>query len=273
MSIIHLILKIKGIMDKFKEDHVTAFSAQSAFFILLSSFPFMIFFLTLVHYLPFSKSEILTALLRVVPANTKSTVMVLFGDMYAKANGTLLSISIITALWSASRGMLAITNGLNTIYDTDETRNYFVLRFFSMIYTLIFCIALILILAAFVFGNTLYQYTLKFAPWLSEIASLIMHFRMLVGTLVLVIFFLILYRFIPDRRGRLKYELPGAILSAFGWTAIAILMSIYVQYFGNFSYMYGSLAGVVVIMLWLYFSMILFFIGAEINHYFYPRRF
>lgn len=272
MKVIRLIIMGKTFTDKYRDDHVSAFAAQAAFFIILSFFPFTMFLLTLTQFLPFTQSDIMDVILTVVPAESKSIVVAIVTDLFSKTSTTLLSFSIITALWSASRGILSITRGLNAIYGKNETRNYFILRFLSMLYTLIFSIVLVLVLTLLVFGNSLYRYIAKIAPLLKNVADIVLDFRMLGVITILVCFFTIMYRFIPNRNGALRHELPGALFAAACWSLLSFAFSIYVDHFSNFSYMYGSLTGIVIIMLWLYVCMTVFFIGAELNNALFPSK-
>ena len=86
---IHFIKFTQKISKKIKEDHVTAFSAQAAFFTVLSFFPFLLFFLTLARYLPFTKEDILSWLLQIIPSETHTTITVLVQDMYVKSSKTV----------------------------------------------------------------------------------------------------------------------------------------------------------------------------------------
>ena len=81
----------------------------------------------------------------------------------------------------------------------------------------------------------------------------------------LIVVSVVLYEFLPNKRGKLKNQLPGAIFTAFGWTLASFLISIYMDIFKGFSNMYGSLATIVLIMLWLYFCMYIMLLGGEIN--------
>ena len=126
-------------------DAVTAYSGEAALYIIISLFPFLMFLLTLLKYLPFTQEELLIVLSRFVPNNIFSYIESLVEELYT-TSGTVLSITIVLALWSASRGILTVYRGLNSVYGIDETRNYFFLRLKSMLYTLVLCIMLIMLL-------------------------------------------------------------------------------------------------------------------------------
>lgn len=253
--------------EKMKKDHVTAFSAQSAFFILLSVFPFLMLLLTFTKYLPFSQSDVTELMLKVVPTEFTTYTISIVDELYQKATKTVLSMSAIVSLWSASKGILSMMNGLNTIYRTNESRNYFVLRFIATIYTLLFMIILIVMLSVFVFGNKIFDMLIAKIPAINDILGLVISIRTGVGIVIIFLFIALVYKALPNRKVKMKTQIPGAVFTTAAWLLLSYGFSIYIDSFSNFSYMYGSLAGIMLAMLWLYFSMYVIFLGAEINYF------
>lgn len=253
--------------EKMKKDHVTAFSAQSAFFILLSVFPFLMLLLTFTKYLPFSQSDVTELMLKVVPTEFTTYTISIVDELYQKATKTVLSMSAIVSLWSASKGILSMMNGLNTIYRTNESRNYFVLRFIATIYTLLFMIMLIVMLSVFVFGNKIFDMLIAKIPAINDILGLVISIRTGVGIVIIFLFIALVYKALPNRKVKMKTQIPGAVFTTAAWLLLSYGFSIYIDSFSNFSYMYGSLAGIMLAMLWLYFSMYVIFLGAEINYF------
>lgn len=263
--ILSCIDKIRKFTIKLREDSISAFAAQAAFFIILSFFPFVMFLLTLLNYLPVSAENLRTFMSGIFPATVNNILNTIFSELIDKSSGAVLSVTVIAALWSASRGMLALVRGLNAVYQHKETRNYFLIRSVSMLYTLGFAALLIATLILLVFGNSLYEFIIKRLPLLGETALVIMSLRSLVTMTILTIFFLLMYLVIPNRKSSLLKELPGAILTAGGWLGLSFLFSFYIDHMEGFTYTYGSLTTLAICMLWLYFCMYILFIGAEVN--------
>ena len=259
-------LMIKAFLKKLREDTVSAFAAQTAFFVILSFLPFLIFLLTLVRYLPVETENLLASVQTVFPEAVHEYIGVLLSEVMEKTTGAILSISVITALWSASRGFLVIIQGMNAVYGNKETRKYFVLRLLSVGYTLVFAVVLLLTLVLLVFGNQIYLYAQSRVPLLQQTAFLVICLRTVVSLVVLTGFFWGLYLLVPDRKSKhATAELPGAVLSATGWLGFSYLYSFYIDRMSNFSAMYGSLTAIVLCMIWLYACMYIMFIGAELN--------
>ena len=260
-----IIRRIISFTTKLRDDSVSAFAAHAAFFIILSFFPFVMFLLTLLNYLPFSADDLQIFSSGILPEEVTKLVHTILSELMKKSSGTVLSATVIAALWSASRGMLALVRGLNAVYGYKETRNYFLIRGVSMLYTLGFAALLILALILLVFGNQLYLFVTARFPLLGDFALVVMSLRSLVIMTILTIFFLLMYLIIPNRKSKILRELPGAILTAGGWLGFSYLFSFYIDHIGTLSYIYGSLTTLAVCMLWLYFCMYILFIGAEIN--------
>ncbi len=256
---------VMAFLKKLRQDTVSAFAAQTAFFVILSFFPFVIFLLTLLNYLPVPLEQMLRVVKSFLPATLHEFADPLMEEVFTDTTKALLSVSAITALWSASRGFLVIIQGLNAVYGNRETRNYFVVRVCAVFYTLIFAVVLILTLLLLVFGNQIYLQIQSRLPVLEHTAFLVISLRTVIFLLALTVYFLLLYLIIPNRKSGFFDELPGAILSAAGWLGFSYLYSFYIDNLSNFSAMYGSLTAIVLCMIWLYACMYIMFIGAELN--------
>lgn len=256
--------KIMNITADIAADHVGAYAAQSAYFFMLCLIPIILLLITMVQYTPVTKADVMTAVIQVFPASVENLITSIVNQVYNQSMG-IIPVTIIVAMWSAGKGVLAMASGLNCIYSCRETRNYIVLRIRSTVYTLLFIVVIILLLVLSVFGNTLNLFIARHIPFLKRIADWLIETRAVITPTVLVIFSLMLYKFLPNRRGRFRDQLPGAMFAAVGWMVISWVFSIYLDVFKGFSSMYGSLTTIVLIMLWMYFCMYCILLGAEMN--------
>lgn len=259
-----ILKKIKNITDKIAEDHISAYAAQSAFFIMLSLVPILLLLMTMVRFTPITQADIMAAAYELFPKTVSSTIISIVNEVYSQT-GTAISVSLLVVLWSAGKGVLAISNGLNTIRGQVETRNYIFLRLRAAIYTVLFLLAIILSLVFLGFGNSISMLVNKYIPVFQYVMDFIIETRTIIMILVLIVFSLSIYMFLPNKRRRLRSQLPGAIFTAFGWTFASFIFSIYMDIFKGFSNMYGSLTTIVIIMLWLYFCMYIMLLGGEMN--------
>ncbi len=263
-----LVRLINSFSKKLNADNVSAFSTQAAFFLIISFFPFAMFLLTLLNYLPVSKPELLSAIESVFPQTVAVYLSDILDELLEKSNGTVLSLSAIATLWASSKGFYAVVRGLDAIYHAGGKRSYFLTRILAALYTLLFAALVVAVLFFFVFGNQIYLFCLKHIPILSEMALLIISVRTLVGFCLMILFFTLVFITMPNRKSSFFAELPGAIIASAGWIGFSYLFSFYIDNFSNYSATYGSLTAVVLCMLWFYSCMYIMFIGAEINQVF-----
>lgn len=266
-KILSLTQNVLAFSRKMRDDFVSSFAAQGAFFIIISAFPFAMFLLTMIQYLPITEADLLSIVNTYIPDTFSSYIIMILTEVYRTGSGTIISVTAITALWSASRGVLTLIRGMNNIYGIKETRNYFRLRILAVFYTFVFTIMLICTMFFLVFGNSLLIWIQKRLPNLVDLALLIISIRTIVLLFVLVLFFEMLYLFIPNRKSHFMRELPGALIASTGWMIFSYGYSYYIDHLKDFSSTYGSLTAIVLLMLWLYFCMYILFLGGEVNHY------
>ena len=261
---LHLAL---GFMERMRKDHVSAYAAQAAYFLIMSFIPFVLFLTAIVQYTPLTYREVRQAIMSVVPENLQGFVLNIVAEVFSKS-AAVLPLSALVALWSSGKGMQALINGLNTIYHVKETRNWLVNRIYSMFYMFLFVLALIASLLLLVMGNRIHVLISGYVPFLGNVIGRILGAKTFLVFVMLFFVFLVLYRYLPIRRASLKSQVPGAFLTAVAWSVFSYLFSLYFTFFPDFSIMYGSLSTLILVMVWLYFCMNLLLYGAEINAYF-----
>lgn len=254
-------------IKKFNEHQVSIHAAQVAFFIMISLFPFLMFSITLLQYTPISENVILTVVKSIIPGNLSNVILNWLKESYAASSGTILSITVITTLWAGSKGFSSIAFELDCIYEVPNRRNPILRRLLSLVETAAFTLMIIFSLILLVYGNQIVQIINNFFPFLSNLKIIIFILRSSVSFLIFVFYFQCIYRFIPNRKSKFREELPGAGFSAFLWIVFSYLYSLYIDYHSSFSSIYGSLTYMVLLMLWMYFCIIIIFLGAMLNQY------
>ncbi len=260
----NIIGKLRFFWKKCRDDNVSAFASQAAFFIVMSLIPFIMLLISLVQYTPVTEAMVMEMVNKVMPTYLSPFFISIIHEMYNRSVG-IVSITAVAAIWSAAKGIQYLTNGLNTVYDIEETRNWLFLRLRAIFYTLILLLTIAASLTLVVFGNSLQKLLLKYLPFVSEMTGGIIRLRSIILLAVLIIFFAVLYKMLPNRKASIRGQLPGSIMSAIGWSVLSFGFSIYVDEFNGFS-MYGSLTTIVLLMLWLYFGMYILLLSAEINN-------
>ena len=253
----------KSFFDKCKRDKINAYSAQSAFFIILSTIPFLMVFSSLLQYTPITEGTLLKMYQTALPDYISAFLISITDEVYNRSVG-IISITAIVAIWSAAKGIQYMTDGLNSVNDLEENRNWFVLRLWAIVYTIVFLFAVVFTLVVLVFGNTLHDLAVEYIPLLQSLTDLIVRLRGFVLFGILFVFFDINFTMLPNKKLTFKSQIPGAAICAVAWYVFSFALSIYVDYFNGFS-MYGSLTTIALIMLWLYFCMYIMMMSAEVN--------
>lgn len=255
---------ISYFMRKVKEDNIGAYAAQAALFFIMSMIPFLLVLLSLLRFTPVTEGMVLSWIELISPGYVSSLVVSVVDEVYNNTGGVLLA-SIIFAIYSAAKTIQSLRYGLNIVYEIDETRNWFMLRLRAMIETFFLIIAILLLMVLLMFGQTIQDVLVEYAPIVAVVTDLILRLRMLILFFVLIVFFTVIYKVLPNRKATLRSQLVGAVGCAAAWYVFSFGVSIYIDYFHGFS-LYGSLTTIVLIMFWLYFAMYIFLVCGEVNN-------
>lgn len=263
----------KRFMAKMKKDRVDAFAAQSALFVIMGFFPFLMLLLTLIQYTPLTSEMVMELMMEFLPKDFYNVIAEIVAELFTSST-VILSGTVVAAIWAAGKSVLAITNGLNSVRGVRENRNYIYMRLRSGIFILFLLVAIILAIILLLFGNRIQNLTFEYLPLLEKFTGLIISVRAALSILVLSLVFLAMYCALPNCRVNILRQIPGAVFAASAWSIYSYGFSIYFDYAGRTSSIYGSLTTVVMMMLWLYFCMWLLFAGAQVNCYLeYPDAF
>ncbi|WP_141501172.1 YihY/virulence factor BrkB family protein [Paenibacillus luteus] len=255
----------KCLYSRFKDDDVPALGAQLTYYLILAFFPFLIFMVSLLSFIELSGDSVVAELIRLLPAAASDSISGILTEVVDNSRGTLLSFGMIATLWSASNGINAILKGLNKAYDTEEVRPFWKVRGISLIATVFLVVVIMLVMIMLIFGKSIGQYLFEWMnypngfEWIWSVLKYAIPIAAMIGA------FSLLYWIAPSRKIGLKEVLPGAVFVTFGWIVTSLLFQFYINNFGNYSKTYGSLGGMIILLIWLYISSILIMLGGEIN--------
>ncbi|GAB2534572.1 YihY/virulence factor BrkB family protein [Gracilibacillus alcaliphilus] len=263
---------IKQLIDRIGKHDVPGLSAQLSYFFLLSLFPFMIFLVTLLGYLPFNDIDVMNFLSDYAPAETINLLNNTITEVMNNRNSGLLSIGIIGTLWSASNGINALIRAFNTAYDIEEKRSFFIARGISVILTVAMIVVIIVAFALPIFGRMIGEYVFSLIGLSDDFVSTWNTLRWVISSAVFFIVLLMLYKLAPSKHVYFKHTYVGALFATVFWQLTSLGFSYYVSNMANYSATYGSLGGVIIMMFWFYLSGIIVMVGGEINALFAERR-
>ncbi|MFB7638454.1 YihY/virulence factor BrkB family protein [Peribacillus butanolivorans] len=253
------------LIKEIKEDRVTGLAAEQAYYYLLALFPLLILLLSILPYLNIDIQTAMDTIKTFMPTETVEVIEENIINILSERNGGLLTFGFLGTIWSASNGMNAFIHSMNIAYDVKETRNFIKARFISIILTLGLVVAFIVMLGLPVFGKVIIDLLQQVISLPEEMQSLFSLLRWIIAVVVISLVLTFLYRFAPNKSFPIKHVIPGAVTATILWLGISLGFSFYVSNFANYSSTYGSLGGVIILMLWLYLSGLIFVIGGEIN--------
>lgn len=251
---------IRTVMGHIREMNIPVYAAHASFFITLSAFPMLLLLVSILRYTGISVDTLTQALEGVIPQALIPFIKKQILGAYQSTTGTLLSLSALITLWSASRGTYGLRKGLNSVYKVQEKRNWLYTRGISVLYTFAFLVVLLLTLVLQVFETALLQFLS--ARW-TGLINLRFFLLLILQTAV----FTAMYMVLPNDRNKLSDSFPGAVFSSFGWLILSDLYSRYVENFPRYANIYGSVYALALSMLWLYCCVSILFYGGALNVY------
>ena len=242
-------------------------AAYGAYFLILSAFPALLLILNSLRFTQLSVADLTGALENILPEALMDSVQELILSTYRNASSAVAGVSVLTLLWSSSKGIYGLLKGLNAVYGVEEDRGYVYTRGISVVYALLFLVVVVLTLVLHVFGNTLMELLRGIQnPVVMTLVDLI-DLRGILLLAIQVLLFSAIYMVLPNKRNGFWDSLPGALFSAVGWAAFSSVYSVYVTHFSGISNIYGSVYAVAISMLWLYCCICILLYGATLNRF------
>ena len=260
--------KFQELSENMKRDHISESAAQCSYYTILSFIPFVILLITLIQYTGIAPQALFDAISQIIPSSMSEMVLGIVQEVYSKSIGTI-SISIIFTMWSAGKGLYALTTGLQTVYQTKSKKitSYIYLRVKVLLETILFIVMIVMGLTILVFGNgaiDIIKENFGALENYNQISSILAQLGFIFATFVV---FLLLYKFMPKHRVSFKSQVYGALFGAIALNIISFVFSRYLTIFKGFSITYGSLTTLMLVMMWTYSCFYTVFLGAELNKF------
>lgn len=255
-------------IKEIQKEHLNTKSSSLAFSFFLAIFPATIFLFTLIPYIPIYnfQNQLLELLLKGLPSSTQETVQETLSDIIKNQNSGLLSFGFLAALFFSTNGIIALMRNFNKASLIQETRNGWQKRKIAIILTFLISILLIVGVTLVIAGNFIITYLKKKA--IIKGAFVIYSLLALNWLVIVLLFFCVislLYYYCPATVKKFKFISAGSTLA----TVLSIVTSIgfayYVNNFGSYNKLYGSIGTLIVIMIWLYLNSMILLIGFELN--------
>ncbi len=255
------------------EDRLLGRAAELGFYFLFALFPTLFSASSILGLAARSGPEIYDRLLNylalVIPTSALGTVLVTFNQTTAASTSGKLTFGLIASIWSASVGISAIQDALNSVYRVPESRSFFRARIDAIGLTILLTAIMTLTLAAMLGGDFMARIagqTFSNSLLVDVSAFLSRLVGWLIATALLVLSFAVIYYWAPDVKARRwQWLSPGGAFGILGWLVASLGLRIYLHFFNSYAITYGSLGAVIILLTWFYITGLMLLVGAEIN--------
>jgi len=247
------------------KDDLFAMAGQLTYKMLMAFFPFLIFLISLLGFINIDRYYWLNELFSVMPDGTVSVLDGFYNEVITTRSVGVLSASLLVSLYNASSGFFVVIRCVNLTYGYKSCRNFIVNQLISIILVFMFALSLTSMLFLMIFNDKIYYYTTQFIPATPLLKLLFTFLGFLISVGVLLITTMMIYKLSNCQKPRLKSVMPGAMATVALWIVCSKVFNIYVNNFSRLSHIYGSIAGVFILIMWLNLISTSLLLGSEIN--------
>lgn len=259
----------------FQKDDMSTHAAALTYRILLAIFPFLIFLLTLLGALGLSDffDWLLEQAQRSFPSELYTQVETIVDQVRSGANGGLLSFGLITAIWAAAGGVRSVMHAFNVAYDVKEERPIWKLYPMSVLFTIGLASIVIAAAALIVLGPQTMEWLSEHAGFGDLFVTLWTWLRLPIAIVLMMLAIALMYYFFPNVEQPFRIVSPGSVIAVLIWLVATHGFSFYISSFANYNATYGSLGGIIILLLYFYISSMVLLFGAEVNAVIYKAGF
>lgn len=256
----------RNFSEKFNYNEINSKAAEMSFYLLLSIFPFLIFTISIIVYIPMLHlNKAILLIKNVIPESAFNIILSIINSAIENKSLGFLIFSFIFTLWTSSRGIRSLIIWMNKSYNVKETRSFVKVFMISFIFTITILVLIISSIILLVYGELIGYFIFNLIG-LNRVFIYIWNIlRYIVGVSTFIIILINLYKYTPNKKIKTKDVIPGAIIAALVWLLISFVYSYYANNISNYEVIYGSIGGIIVLITWLYLSSWSILIGLEVN--------
>lgn len=255
---------IKALTAKLNKDDALPYAYQLSYSLMLAIFPFLIFLLSLVGFMNLDSERIIEQIQRLMPGEAFNMFEGIITEVTKNQNGALLSVSILTAIWSSAGGFKAFMKAMNKVHGLKEDRSFIVINLDALIMVIMLAVGIAGSLLLLVFFQPIINTIKSYFP-LFDLGPGQQLLSFVLPLIFIFLLFLAFYIFVPARNVKVRHALPGAVFAALAFMAASLGFQYYVANFANYSRFYGAMGAVVVLIFWLLLISIIMVVGGALN--------
>ena len=269
---------IKSIVNSVVENDFFGMASEMGFMLCIGICPFMLFLTALFGWIGKHSfmNPIFIFLKNIVPSDALNVINTVLNEIFFYSKGGLVAVvGFCITLFLSTNTMAIVAKGLNRAYKVKETRNFFYSRLLALIMVFVHTLVLFLSITLIVFGKVIIKFLVTYIGMTEHLGNIMLFVRWPVAFFTLFVLAYLSYYILPDLTGherlRRHSALPGTIFFCISWLLGSWLFSIYINNLHTYNFVYGTIAGFAIMMMWMYYTSLLILIGGEINSQLYDR--
>ena len=269
---------IKNIIQSVLENDFFGMASEMGFMLCIGICPFMLFLTALFGWIGKHSfmNPIFIFMQNIVPSDALHLINTVLNEIFFYSKGGIVAvIGFCITLFLSTNTMAIIAKGLNRAYKVKETRNFIYSRLLALVMVFVHTLILFLSITLIVFGKVIIKFLVAYIGMTQHLANILLFVRWPIAFLTLFILAFLSYYILPDLSGnerlRRHSALPGTIFFCISWLLGSWGFSIYVNNLHTYNFVYGTIAGFAIMMMWMYYTSLLILIGGEINSQLYEK--
>lgn len=263
---------IKSIIKSIVDNDLFGMAAEMGFMLVIGFFPFMLFLMAVFGWL--GKHTFMIPLMRffesVMPEDIISLLQIVMNEVcFFSKGGLIATLGFIITVILSTNALAIVAKGLNRAYKIEDTRSFLYNRLLALVMVFVNAFVLFLSIDLIVFGKVIINFLVTYLGLTMHTGNLILFIRWPVAFVALFVMAYLHYYILPDlgaqEKLRRKSSLPGALFFTVSWLLGSWGFSIYINNLHTYNFVYGTIGGFAVLMVWLYYTSILILVGGEIN--------
>ncbi len=254
-----------GFVRKFEENELIYFANALTYRLLLAMFPFIIFLMTLFGFLDLEVGGYIKRIAVAMPSDVREILFVFLEEVVYSKNVSLLSISLLLSVFSASSGFNYLIKGINKAFDIEDERNFIKKRVISILLVFVFSFLITASLILFIFCDAIEKVLIDFIGVSDIIKGVFGMTGYIINVIALFGILIVIFKISVYKKTKLRQLAPGTLIVVCGWLMMSKIFNIYVNNFSKISVIYGSLGSIFILLVWLNILSVLILAGNQIN--------
>lgn len=256
---------IKELIQEIKQDDIISVANDLTYKIFFSIFPFIIFLISIVGFLNLDEAYLIEQLFLILPDTIHAPITTFITEVVNLKNPNILSFSLILSMWSASWGFGTAMKSINKAYGERDTRNILIKILINIASVVVFAAIIIISFVMLIFGDNIINFLYVNFYVDESVISLFSYSRYVMAIIVMFSAVLVINKISISIKISWRSLMPGTFITVTLWIAVSTGFNIYIKNFTRYSNVYGSLAGIIIFLLWLNILCIALLLGSEIN--------